>query len=259
MVPAAVRLLSCVVLIRFGAACREAATQADAAGTTPPTATADSTSAAGSGETASAVAQAANSSPSVAAERPLRVVVLGDSLTAGLGLEAAEAYPARLEESLRRRGFAVEVVNAGVSGDTSAGGLARLDWILAQRPDVLIVELGVNDGLRGLPPEHTEANLREIVGRARSAGVRILFAGMRLPPSYGAEYVTAFEAIFPQLARELDVPIVPFLLAGVAGRPELNQPDGVHPTAAGHARIAETVRPHLEAILRQRAAPPPVG
>ncbi len=182
-------------------------------------------------------------------ERPPRLVFLGDSLTAGLGLEEESAFPSRVAEALAREGVGVEVVNAGVSGDTSAGGLARLDWILRQRPDVVFVALGANDGLRGIPPEATEENLRRLLERAREAGARVLLAGMKLPPNYGPDFGGRFEAIFPRLAGELGVPLVPFLLEGVGGRPELNLPDGIHPNAAGHRRIAETVLPLVRDAL----------
>jgi acyl-CoA thioesterase-1 len=196
--------------------------------------------------------------PAAAAERgnssaPL-VVFLGDSLTAGLGLAEEDAFPAVLERDLRAAGRPVRVVNAGVSGDTSAGGLARLDWLLRQRPDVLVVGLGANDGLRGLRPEATRDNLRAILSRARGAGVRVLLLGMRLPPNYGPEYTRSFAEVYAGLAAELDVPLVPFLLEEVGGRPELNLPDGIHPTAAGHRLLAATVRPYLLKLLGEPAA-----
>jgi acyl-CoA thioesterase-1 len=177
------------------------------------------------------------------------VVFLGDSLTAGLGLGEEEAFPARVASSFAAAGRPIRVVNAGVSGDTSAGGLARLDWLLRQRPDVLVVELGANDGLRGLPVEMTAANLRAIVSRARQAGVRVLLVGIQVPPNYGPDYARRFAAVFPELARELDVPLLPFLLEGVAGVPQLNLPDGIHPTAEGHERLARNVMPYLEQVL----------
>lgn len=181
--------------------------------------------------------------------RPL-VVFLGDSLTAGFGLAEDLAFPALVRAELERRGTPARVVNAGVSGDTTAGGLARLDWLLAQQPDVLVVALGANDGLRGLDLEHTEAKLRAIVAAALAAGARPLLAGMLIPPNYGADYASRFAGIFPRLARELDVPLVPFLLAGVAGVPELNQADGIHPNAAGQARLAQSVAPYVLELLR---------
>ena len=190
------------------------------------------------------------SAPPAAASGPL-VVFLGDSLTAGLGLAEEEAFPARVAARAAAAGRPIRVVNAGVSGDTSAGGLARLDWLLRQRPDLLVVELGANDGLRGLPVEMTAANLRAIVTRAREAGVRVLLVGIQVPPNYGPDYARRFAAIFPELAGELEVPLLPFLLEGVAGVPELNLPDGIHPTAEGHERLAENVMPHLDALLSE--------
>ncbi len=183
-----------------------------------------------------------------AADGPL-VVFLGDSLTAGLGVSEAEAFPEQVRLRLAAEDVSVRVVNAGVSGDTTAGGLARLDWLLRQRPDILVVGLGANDGLRGLGLAETEANLREIVEGARAAGARVLLLGMMLPPNYGPDYTRGFREIYPRLARELDVPLVPFLLAGVAGIPELNQPDGIHPTAEGHRLMAGNVLPELRAML----------
>ncbi len=189
----------------------------------------------------------------LAAEAPAKgplVVFLGDSLTAGYGLEEAQAFPALLGVELAAAGTPVRVVNAGISGDTSTGGLARLSWVLKQKPDVLVVELGANDALRGQPVAITEANLRKIIETAKSQGVAVLLAGMLVPPNYGPDYTRDFADIYPRLARELDVPLVPFLLDGVAGRPELNLPDGLHPTAEGQNLVARNVLPHLQAVLR---------
>jgi len=177
------------------------------------------------------------------------IVALGDSLTAGLGVAPEEAYPALLEAKLRREGFDYRVVNAGVSGDTSAGGLRRLDWALRLKPDVVIVALGANDGLRGQPPAALRDNLTRIVERARTAGSRVLLAGMRVPPNYGDDYSRAFAAVYPTVARATGVPLAPFLLDGVAGDPRLNQPDGIHPTAEGQRVIAERIWPYLKPLL----------
>jgi len=174
---------------------------------------------------------------------------LGDSLTAGFGLAADDAFPARLAAMLEERGHPVRLVNAGVSGDTSAGGLRRLDWLLRQDPAIVVVALGGNDLLRGLPPDETERNLRSIVRASREAGVRVLLLGLRVPPNYGPEYARAVEEIYPRIAADLEVPLVPFFLEGVGGRPELNLPDGIHPNAEGHRRIAENVLPYLEPLL----------
>ena len=178
------------------------------------------------------------------------VVALGDSLTAGLGVAADEAFPARLQARLRAEGYDYRVVNAGVSGDTTAGGLRRVDWALRAHPDVVIVALGANDGLRGQRPQAIRANLEEIVERLQASGARVLLVGMRLPPNYGAEYTKEFEAVFPAVARRAKIALMPFLLDGVAADPRLNQADGIHPTAAGQQMIADRLWPYLRPLLR---------
>jgi acyl-CoA thioesterase-1 len=178
------------------------------------------------------------------------VVALGDSLTAGLGVAADEAFPARLQARLRAEGYAYRVVNAGVSGDTTAGALRRVDWVLRSSPQVVIVALGANDGLRGQSPPAMRANLEEIVTRLQATGARVLLAGMRLPPNYGGEYTKEFEAVFPAVARGAKITLMPFLLDGVAGVPRLNQADGIHPTAAGQQVIADHVWPYLRPLLK---------
>ena len=177
------------------------------------------------------------------------VVVLGDSLTAGLGVAADEAFPARLQARMRAEGYAYRVTNAGVSGDTTAGGLRRVDWVLRANPEIVIVALGANDGLRGQSPPAIRANLEEIVARLQAAGARVLLVGMRLPPNYGADYTKEFEAIFPAVARRAKVALMPFLLDGVAADPRLNQADGIHPTAAGQQIMADRVWPYLRPLL----------
>lgn len=179
------------------------------------------------------------------------IVALGDSITSGLGVAADEAYPALLEVRLRRDGYAYRVVNAGVSGDTTAGGLRRVDWVLRAQPEIVIVALGANDGLRGQPPQTTRANLEAIVMRLQTAGTRVLLAGMRMPPNYGAEFTREFEAVFPAVARRANVALIPFLLDGVAADPTLNQADGLHPNAAGHRLIADRLWPHLRPLLKK--------
>ena len=186
-------------------------------------------------------------SPAAAAGRV--IAVLGDSLTAGLGVAPDEAYPALLEARLKGDGFDYRVVNAGVSGDTSSGGLRRMDWVLRLQPDVLIVALGANDGLRGLPVALLRDNLVTIVERARAAGARVLLAGMRMPTNYGAAYTREFAAVFPAVARRTNVPLVPFLLEGVAAQARLNQGDGIHPNPEGQRVIAEHLWPHLRPLL----------
>jgi acyl-CoA thioesterase-1 len=176
-------------------------------------------------------------------------------LTAGLGLESADqAYPALLETRLKQAGLDYEVINAGVSGDTSAGGLRRLDWSLQGDVRVLIVALGANDGLRGLPPAELRSNLETIVATAQQRKVRVLLLGMEAPPNFGAGYTEDFRAVYPKVAADHKVPLVPFFLEGVAGVGRLNQADGIHPTAEGQRRIAETVWRNLEPLVRAKAS-----
>lgn len=186
-----------------------------------------------------------------AADRGPLVVALGDSLTAGLGLEAEEAYPALLERQLRDEGHVVRVVNAGVSGDTTAAGLRRAEWSLAGDVRVLIVALGGNDGLRGLPVDQMKRNLAEVLSMAETRDIGVLLAGMEAPPNFGARYTAEFREAFRQLAAEHDVEFMPFLLAGVAGDPSLNQSDGIHPTAEGAVIVAAAVRQALEPLLHR--------
>ena len=185
------------------------------------------------------------------AQAPL-VVFLGDSLTAGYGLPQDEAFPALVGRMLADAGHPIRVVNAGVSGDTTAGGVERLDWLLKQSPQVLVVGLGANDALRGQEPAGAEANLREIVARAKRSGARVLLLGMRFPPSLGIPFTRRFEEIYPRVAREEGVPLVPFLLEGVGGRAELNLDDGIHPNAQGQRIVAKNVAPYVERLVEQR-------
>lgn len=179
------------------------------------------------------------------------VLALGDSLTAGYGLAAPEAFPVRLEQALKARGHDVRVINAGVSGDTSAGGLARLDWALADRPRAAIVELGANDGLRGLDPAKMCANLDAIVTKLQTAGVTVLLTGMEAPPNLGPDYAQAYRAAFAQVAASRHVAFYPFFLEGVAAQPALNQADGLHPNPKGVAILVERILPHVEKLLAQ--------
>jgi len=181
--------------------------------------------------------------PTAATDAPLRITVLGDSLTAGLGLAAAETFPTQLEKALRRQGLKVDVANAGVSGDTTAGGLARLDWTLADDPQLVIVELGANDALRGLSPDEAAANLDAILTRLKQKGVPALLIGMRAPRNLGPDYYNSFNAIYPRLAGKHDVPLYPFFLDGVVGNPALNQTDGIHPNPQGVAVIVKRILP----------------
>ena len=178
-----------------------------------------------------------------------RIVVLGDSLTAGLGLPVEQSYPSLLQQRLKTEGLFFETVNAGVSGDTSAGGLSRLDWALDGDVKVLIVALGGNDGLRGLPVEQLQANLAQIIERAQMRGIRVVLAGMEAPPNYGREYIAAFHKVYPALARQYHVAFLPFLLQDVAGSQMLNQPDGIHPTAEGARIVADHVWAVLKPVL----------
>jgi len=188
---------------------------------------------------------------SPAATRP-RIVALGDSLTAGLGLPVGQAYPALLQQRLTTAGLDYEVVNAGVSGDTSAGGLSRLDWALDGRVQILIVALGGNDALRGLPVDQLKRNLAQIIERAQARGIRVVLAGMDAPTNFGRDYQVAFHQVYPALSRQYDVPLVPFLLQGVAGDARLNQRDGVHPTAQGARIVADNVWAVLGPIAKDR-------
>ncbi len=180
-----------------------------------------------------------------------RIVFLGDSLTAGLGLEQAQSFPSLLQARLASQGYRYEVVNAGVSGDTSAGGLRRLDWALEGDVAILVVELGANDGLRGLPVDQLRANLDEIITRARRKNIAVLITGMEAPPNYGPEYTEAFRATYRDLAATHGVSLVPFLLDRVAGMAALNNPDGIHPNPAGAQIVADTVWAGLEPLLER--------
>ena len=190
-------------------------------------------------------------SPSAsAADGPIRTIMaFGDSLTSGYGLPPADAFPVKLEAALRARGHAVRVINAGVAGDTTAAGRARLAWMLADKPDAVILELGANDGLRGLDPAETLANLRAIMEQLKAADLPVLLAGMRAPPNLGRDFGAEFDTIFATVALEYDALFYPFFLEGVAARPTLNQNDGIHPNSAGVAIVVERIIPSVEALL----------
>jgi acyl-CoA thioesterase-1 len=187
--------------------------------------------------------------PAAAGTRPLKLVVLGDSLSAGLGLSGAAAFPERLQKSLRSNGIAVDIVNAGVSGDTSSGGRDRLDWSVPEGTDGVIVELGANDALRGTDPAVTRSALSDIVTRLKARGIAVLLCGMVAPPNYGSDYSARFNAIYPDLAKSFGVPLYPFFLQGVAADASLNQADGLHPTAEGVDVIVKNILPTVEAFL----------
>jgi acyl-CoA thioesterase-1 len=180
---------------------------------------------------------------------PVKMVVLGDSLSAGLGLPASSAFPTRLQKALNDKGIAVEMVNAGVSGDTSSGGRDRLDWSVGEGTEAVIVELGANDALRGVDPAVTRSALSEILGRLKARGVAVLLCGMLAPPNYGHDYADRFNVIYPELAKAFDVPLYPFFLNGVAADAKLNQADGIHPTAEGVDTIVHNILPSVEALL----------
>lgn len=188
--------------------------------------------------------------------RALRLVVLGDSLSAGTGLKPGQAFPDQLEAALRAKGFGVDVVNAGVAGDTAEDGLARYEWAVPPDANALIVELGANDMLRGLPPETMKKALAAILDKARASHLPTLIAGMRAAPNLGADYDSAFDAIYPELGRAYGASLYPFFLDGVAGDPKLNQPDGLHPTAAGVAVIVSRMLPAVEDFLRKIESQP---
>ena len=188
-------------------------------------------------------------SAAAAAERPIRIVVLGDSLAAGFGLAAPDALPAKLERALKQKGMAVAIENAGVSGDTPAGGLARLDWSVGEGTDAVILELGANDALRGSDPKATRTALEAIIKRLKERHIAVLLAGMLAPRNFGPDYVRAFDAIYPELAAAHDLILYPFILEGVAGDRALNQPDGLHPTAAGVDVMVARMLPKAEELI----------
>jgi acyl-CoA thioesterase-1 len=184
------------------------------------------------------------------ATKPVKLVVLGDSLSAGLGLPAQDAFPTKLQKALQAKGIAVDMTNAGVSGDTSSGGRERLDWSVPDGTDGVIVELGANDALRGIDPDLTRTALTDIVQRLKTRKIAVMLCGMLAPPNYGAEYAARFNSIYPDLAKKFDVPLYPFFLDGVAADAKLNQADGIHPTAAGVDIIVNNIMPTVEAFLR---------
>ena len=181
--------------------------------------------------------------------KPIKMVVLGDSLSAGLGLSASSAFPARLQKSLETKGIAVHMINAGVSGDTTSGGRDRLDWSVPEGTEAVILELGANDALRGIDPRVTRAALTDILTRLKARKIAVLLCGMVAPPNYGSEYSARFNAIYPDLAKSFGVPLYPFFLEGVATDAKLNQADGLHPTAEGVDVIVKNILPTVEAFL----------
>ena len=183
------------------------------------------------------------------ANKPIKLVVLGDSLSAGHGLPADAAFPVRLQKALKDKGIEVDMVNAGVSGDTTSGGLARLDWSVAEGTQAVILELGANDALRGIDPKIPRAALEQILKRLKARNIAVLLCGMLAPPNFGTDYSAQFNAIYPDLAEAFKVPLYPFFLQGVAGDARLNQADGIHPTAEGVDVIVKAMLPSVEAFL----------
>lgn len=189
---------------------------------------------------------------STAASKPVKTIVFfGNSLTAGYGLDPSQAFPALIQEKIDSLNLGYKVVNAGVSGETSSGGNSRVEWILEQRVDVFVLELGANDGLRGIPLQETRTNLQSIIDkvRAKYPQAKILIAGMQMPPNMGLQYTTEFKAIFPELAKKNNSTLIPFILDGVGGEANLNQQDGIHPTPEGHHIVAENVWQELQQVL----------
>lgn len=184
------------------------------------------------------------------ATKPIKLVILGDSLSAGLGLPAQDAFPTKLQKALQAKGIAVDMTNAGVSGDTSSGGRDRLDWSVPEGTEGVILELGANDAMRGIDPDLTRAALTDIVQRIKARKIAVMLCGMLAPPNFGADYGARFNSIYPDLAKQFDVPLYPFFLDGVAADAKLNQADGIHPTAEGVDIIVNNMLPTVEAFLR---------
>jgi acyl-CoA thioesterase-1 len=201
-------------------------------------------------EAAATTAPASAPAATPSADQRPEVVILGDSLTAGLGLDPADSYPTLLQQKIDAAGLAFRVSNAGVSGDTSAGGLSRLDWALGGKPSVLVVALGGNDALRGLPVAELTRNLSAIIEKAQARNIRVILAGMEAPPNFGQDYFVSFHDVYPALAKKYQVPLVPFLLQNVAGMTTLNQRDGIHPTAEGARIVADNVWAVLGPMLK---------
>ena len=187
--------------------------------------------------------------PAAVPAKPIKMVVLGDSLSAGFGLSGPAAFPARLQKALKAKGIAVDMINAGVSGDTASGGRDRLDWSVPEGTGAVILELGANDALRGIDPKVTRSALTDILTRLKARGIAVLLCGMYAPPNYGSDYSDRFNAIYPDLAKSFGVSLYPFFLEGVATEAKLNQPDGLHPTAEGIDVIVKNILPAVEAFL----------
>lgn len=180
------------------------------------------------------------------------ILAIGDSLTAGFGVPEKDSYPARIQEILMENGFPYKVVNAGVSGDTTAGGLRRIDWLMKHEPRIVILALGANDGMRGLPVSEMRSNLEKIIQLCRERNAKVLLAGMKMLPNYGKEYTAEFNAVFPYLSKKYETPLIPFLLEGVAAKKEFTQSDGIHPLSGGYEIVAENVWKYLQPLLKEK-------
>ena len=189
--------------------------------------------------------------PTPAEHAGILIVAMGDSLTEGLGVDTADAYPAQLERKLRAGGYDVTVVNAGVSGETSSGALSRVDWVLRQKPDIVILATGGNDGLRGVEPSLTEKNVDQIVQKIQDSGAVVVLGGMEMVQNMGTQYTSDFRAIYPEIAKKHSLILMPFLLDGVAGQPELNQADTIHPTAEGYKIVVDNLYPYVVQAIEQ--------
>ena len=220
------------------------------ASSSPPQSSGSPRDGAGPRQEIDVTAQSGRPKRPVSAERP-RIVAFGNSLTAGLGVPPAESYPAHLQRTLDTAGYAYRVVNAGVSGDTTAGGVRRVSWVMNSKPATVILELGANDGLRGLSLQETKANLERIIQQLQQASVTVVLAGMKLPPNYGQDYTAGFEALYHAVAKQYHLTLIPFFLDAVAGSSSLNQADGIHPTGEGYRRIVEKIFPTLEPLLER--------
>lgn len=244
------RILSFVLLGLLVASCSN---QESPAGATADASTSDTQLTETSPNGAGDVSGTENSeTPAATAQEAKSILIFGDSITAGYGLEESQAFPAVIQEKIDDLGWKYNVINGGLSGDTSAGGLRRINWMLRAPVDILVLELGGNDGLRGTPPTATKQNLQAIIDavKAENPKVEVILAGMQIPPNLGMEYTNQFKNVFPSLASENDALLIPFLLENVGGIPELNLPDGIHPTAEGHKIVANNVWAVLEPLLR---------
>ena len=245
------RALSCCVVVwGLGLGCEQSSHDASGVVSTP------SVSSAGQDQPDHVSASRSPRAAAVEESRPT-LVAFGDSLTAGLGVGPKASYPSLLQAALEAAGYRFRVINAGVSGDTTAGAVRRVDWVLKSRPRIVILEFGANDGLRGWPIHQTRMNLETIITRLQAAGVTVVLAGMQLPPNYGEDYTAQFAALYPELAHKYSLTLIPFFLEGVAGNPALNQVDGLHPTELGYRLVTETVMKYVSPIAAMQSGGTP--